>query len=218
MLLVAAMGMALVVGSGVALAATIDCTTSPCLGTPEPENIFGSANPEEIRALAGGDFIFPGYGNDVVYGDEGNDTVLALYGNDTIYGGPDGDGSAIAASFGYSNLEGEEDSDTVYGGGGNDYVDAAANDKPGAFPTTAPVDSSYGGAGNDRIYTKDGNVDIINCGKGKRDVVIFDKGIDTGIRGCERKVAEEWIAAPSSTSRKERSGTQETYRTLNSKP
>ena len=117
--------------------------------------------------------------------------VVALYGNDTIYGGPDGDGSALGTSFGFFKLEGEEDSDTVYGGGGNDYIDAAANDKPGAFSTTAPVDSSYGGGANDRIYAADGNVDIISCGKGKRDVTIFDKGIDTNIRGCEMKVAEE---------------------------
>jgi Ca2+-binding RTX toxin-like protein len=52
--------------------------------------------------LAGSDFLFSNSGNDVIYGDEGNDTVLAKYGNDTIYGGPDGDGSALATSFGYS--------------------------------------------------------------------------------------------------------------------
>ena len=135
--------------------------------------------------MAGSDFLFSNSGNDVIYGDEGNDTVLAKYGNDTIYGGPDGDGSALATSFGYSNLEGEEDSDIVYGGGGKDYIDAAANDKPGAFPT-APVDTSYGGGGNDRIYAADGSEDIISCGKGTRDVAIFDKGIDT-TTGCEKK-------------------------------
>ena len=188
MLVLVAMVGAFVVGSGVALAATIDCTTNPCLGTSEPENIFGTSSPEEIRALAGDDFILPNNGNDVIYGDEGNDTVMALYGNDTIYGGPDGDGSAIGTSSGYSNLEGEEDSDIVYGGGGNDYIDAAANDKPGAFSTTAPVDSSYGGGGNDRIYAADGNMDIINCGKGKRDVAFIDVSVDTSIRSCERKI------------------------------
>ena len=188
MLVLVAMVGALVVGSGVALATTIDRTTNPCLGTPEPESIFGSNNPEEIKALAGNDFVFSNNGNDVIYGDEGNDTVGARYGNDTIYGGPDGDGSALGTKFGQFNLEGEEDSDMVYGGGGNDYIDAAANDKPGAFSTTAPVDSSYGGGGNDRIFAADGNEDIINCGKGTRDVAFIDASVDTNIKGCERKI------------------------------
>jgi Ca2+-binding RTX toxin-like protein len=188
-LLLVAMGAALIVGSGVALALTeINCITNPCLGTPDSDNIQGTNDPEEIRALAGDDFVFPQFGNDVVYGDEGSDIVSDNWGNDTIYGGPDGDGNAEGG-----RLDGGEDSDTVYGGGGNDFIDAAAFDEPGAFPNTAPVDRILGGAGNDRIYAADGNVDKINCGKGRRDRAVIDAGIDTGIdtndiRGCEKIV------------------------------
>ena len=179
---------ALVVGSGVALAASITCATSPCLGTPNSDNIEGTSNAEEIRALAGDDFVGRSGGNDEIYGDEGNDSADGLQGNDTVYGGPDDDGNG--PEFAVINLEGGEDSDTIYGGGGNDFIDAAANDNSAEF-TTEPVDRSYGGRGNDAIFAADGNKDIINCGRGKRDVAIFDEGIDTSIKGCEEKISEE---------------------------
>jgi Ca2+-binding RTX toxin-like protein len=184
LLLVAMVGV-LVVGSGVALAASIACTANPCLGTPEADSIDGSNNPERIKALAGNDSVIAWGANDEIYGDEGNDVVNGDPGNDTIYGGPDGDGSVQGTAFTDLNLEGGNDSDTVYGGGGADLIDAAANDEP--YESAAePVDRSYGGRGNDQIYAADGNKDIINCGKG-RDVAFIDEEIDANIKGCETK-------------------------------
>ena len=184
LLLVAMVG-ALVVGSGVALAASIACTANPCLGTPAHDSLEGTNNPEKIKALAGDDRVIAWGANDVIYGDEGNDIVEGDPGNDTIYGGPDGDGSADSSSFADTNLEGGNDSDTVYGGGGADVIDAAANDEP--YESAAePVDKSYGGRGNDAIYAADGNKDIINCGRGK-DVAFIDEEIDANIKGCETK-------------------------------
>jgi Ca2+-binding RTX toxin-like protein len=183
---VVAMVGAVVVGSGVALAASITCAVNPCLGTDDPDSIQGNNNYNEVYAGASNDLVVVFGGGDTVFGDEGNDIVVGYAGQDTIYGGPDGDGSALGTSFDDNNLEGQEDSDVVYGGAGNDYIDAAFNDKPSEFPTTEPVDYSYGGGGNDHIYAADGNVDIINCGTGTRDVAIFDKGIDT-TTGCEKR-------------------------------
>jgi Ca2+-binding RTX toxin-like protein len=179
MLVLVAMGMTLVMGSGVALAAEIVCSANPCVGTPDAEDIIGSNNSETIKALAGNDEVSSLGGNDEIYGDEGNEVVDGSNGNDTIYGGPDGDGSAYGTAFSDWNLEGSEDSDKVYGGGGSDYIDAANND------TLGSVDLSYGGRGNDRINAKDGNVDKINCGRG-RDTVQYDVGTDT-VKSCEIK-------------------------------
>lgn len=186
MLLLVAMATALVVGSGVALAANIYCVTDPCLGTPEADFI----DPQErdtVRALAGDDLIGNGSGADngaTIYGGEGNDAVEGGFGDDTIYGGPGNDGGGFSNGV---NLEGSEDSDTVYGGGGNDHIDAAANDLRG-ISDGEPVDRSYGQGGNDRVYAADDKEDIINCGKGEKDFAQFDRGMDT-VKGCEKKIA-----------------------------
>ena len=184
-MLVAMVGI-LIVGSGVALAASITCAANPCLGTPDPDVIHGTNNPEKIKALAANDRVIAWGANDEIYGDEGNDVVNGDPGNDTIYGGPDGDGSAEGTAFTDLNLEGGNDSDTVYGGGGADLIDAAANDD--SYESAAePVDKSYGGRGNDIIYAADGNVDVINCGRGTKDVAYIDEEIDANIKGCETK-------------------------------
>ncbi len=188
MLLLVAMATALVVGSGVALAAKVmvTCTTDPCLGTPEADSI----NPQDsdtVRALAGDDLIGNGTGANngaAIYGGEGNDAVEGGAGDDTIYGGPGNDGVGFSNGV---NLEGSEDSDTVYGGGGNDHIDAAANDLR-AISDGEPVDRSYGQGGNDRVYAADDKEDIINCGKGEKDFAQFDRGTDT-VKGCEKKLA-----------------------------
>jgi len=190
MLVLLAMGAALLMAGGVAWAATFTCDQTgdrdpdpgQCSGTPNPDEINGTPGTDEIRALAGNDVVSGFDGSDEIYGDEGNDVVDGWPGNDTIYGGPDDDGSAQGTGFDFQNLQGAEGSDTVYGNGGNDWIDAAQNDSPGS------EDSSFGGSGNDRIGAVDGNVDIINCGKGTRDRAFIDS-LDVEVTGCERITA-----------------------------
>jgi len=187
-LVVAAVVGTLVVGSGVALAATITCGVNPCLGTNDPDTIMGNDNYNEVYAGAGNDVVTAYGSGDTVFGDEGNDIVDGYPGQDVIYGGPDGDGSANGTTFKETlNLEGGEDSDVVRGGGGPDYIDAAEHDSPDEYPNMQPVDYSYGGGGNDHIYAVDGNEDIIDCGKGTSDVARVDKKIDD-VTHCERIV------------------------------
>ncbi len=146
-----AMAAALIVAGGVALAETVTCdNTPPCHGTPETDQITGTAS---------GEFIF-------AY--EGNDNVRAGGGNDTIEGGPGND----------NELNGEGASDTHRGGRGNDFIGADLNDSVGS------EDESFGGRGNDTIFALDGNVDIIDCGRGTADRVFFDQGLDT-VTSCE---------------------------------
>jgi Ca2+-binding RTX toxin-like protein len=187
MLLVVAMGMALVVGSGVALAADVLCAANPRPGTRGPDVIEGTDAAETIKASAGSDAVVARGENDLVYGEEGNDVIDGWPGIDVIYGGPDGDGSAQGTDFSARVLEGGEGSDLVYGGRGNDFIDAAAHDLPDPG-TTSPLDSSFGGGGNDRIFAKDGNVDVIDCGRGK-DIAYIDE-IDTNIKGCETTIGD----------------------------
>lgn len=68
--------------------------------------------------------------------------------------------------------------DVIYGRGGGDVINADRfkNDR----------DRLYGGRGNDRLNTSDGdNRDLINCGKGKHDVAILDKGDNVNHKNCE---------------------------------
>ncbi len=106
MLLMVTIIAALIVAGGVALAETVTCdSTPPCHGTPEDDQIDGTANPETI------------------YTYEGNDYVNADMGNDTVYGGPGNDQS----------LHGEQGSDKVYGGGGEDEIHAGYFDTAGSL-------------------------------------------------------------------------------------
>jgi Ca2+-binding RTX toxin-like protein len=173
----------LVLAAGVALAAGITCSTNPCKGTAQNDVIMGSDDPEEIDALGGNDTVNGKGGGDRVYGGDGDDTTLhgdananpALDGADKVYGGPGDD-----------YLSGAGRSDFLSGGSGRDNIDAREdlfnnNVTPG-------TDTVNGGRGRDLIGAVDDAVDHIDCGKGRRDVVIFDKGLDT-TKNCEKKNA-----------------------------
>ena len=161
MLLIGAMALALVLASGVALAATFQCTTNPCNGTSGDDVIIGDISAETVNALDGSDF------------------VDGLLGDDTIFGGPGSD--ATDGTGGTKGLVGAEDSDRVFGEGGADFIDLATLDTPGS------EDFASGGPGNDTIHAFDGNKDTINCGRGTRDHVFYDKGLDSVSRNCEKK-------------------------------
>ena len=159
--LVAMVTAILLFSSGAALAgdgSLIACNEveDPCLGSGNPETITGTDTEDAIKALAG---------DDRVYGREDADT---------IYGGPGND-----------YLTGELGSDAVYGGAGIDTIGAATDpeDQPGY---EIFLDESFGGRGNDTIFAADGYRDSIDCGRGERDVVYFEPGLDT-IKGCEKR-------------------------------
>jgi hypothetical protein len=68
-LLMATMGATLIVASGVALAETITCdSTPPCYGTPERDDIIGTPSAETVYMMGDNDRIFAGGGGDTVYG------------------------------------------------------------------------------------------------------------------------------------------------------
>lgn len=115
MLLVATMGAALVIASGVAWAAPdIRCAqvaTTTCEGTNSDERILGTRGHDTILGHDGSDVIL-GYGdNDDIYGGFGLDKMFGDTGNDLLRGrgGPD----KIDGGPGEDQTDGETGKDTI---------------------------------------------------------------------------------------------------------
>jgi Ca2+-binding RTX toxin-like protein len=109
-LLVTAMGVAMLLASGVALAATIE-------GTPGDDTLDGTDNTDYIYGRGGDDLIRSLGARDVVFGGAGNDD---------LYGGPIGDQLFGQADDDYIVGEGGEDELLGYGG---DDVIVSGDDK-----------------------------------------------------------------------------------------
>ena len=105
---------ALVVGSGVALAATIRCDGGPCSGTNKPDTIFGTDKRDAIFARDGGDFVSGRGRADNLNGEDGNDEILGGWGDDWIKGGRHHDA-----------VEGNLGNDRITGGAGDNVIRAA---------------------------------------------------------------------------------------------
>ncbi len=114
-LLLASMAVALVLVSGVALAATtIECTVgTTCLGTSGDDEITGTTEADRIKARAGNDTAYGLGGRDKIFGQDGIDSLYGGARNDTLNGG-----------------SGDIDYDNLCGGAGNDtLVESAGYDR-----------------------------------------------------------------------------------------
>jgi Ca2+-binding RTX toxin-like protein len=112
-------------------------------------------------------------GNDTMTGSASEDQMYGIGGNDTMYGK---DGADSMWGDWHQVIDpGEPGNDTMYGGNGPDRLQGDER-----------TDTLNGGRGNDRIEAKDGERDIINCGRGMEDVAFFDRGIDS-VSNCEIK-------------------------------
>jgi len=87
----------LLLTGGAVMAAVVNCTGGPCVGTNQRDTITGSALADDIRAGRRSDQITGGTGNDEVRAGRGNDVVL--------------DGTN------------DRDQDRILGGEGNDTID-----------------------------------------------------------------------------------------------
>lgn len=186
-LLLAAIGVALVVGSGVAMAAVK----------------FGTEGHDVIRGTDGEDVVHGGGSWDVISGLGGDDVLFGDEGGDAIHGGsfrlgeifdgnrmvPDGE-DRIFGGDGPDCVWGGSEDDELYGGAGNDFVGTYCLD----FVMDTGEDQMYAGSGNDHIMAVEApfsapaslqEKDIVFCGPGK-DTVYFQKGVDQ-VFDCERK-------------------------------
>ena len=88
-LLMTAMTLALVLGSGVALAALVEGNNSAntLTGTRYADTIRAYGGNDLVQALSGRDQIYGGYGADHLYGNAYGDTIVGGTGTDRLYGG-----------------------------------------------------------------------------------------------------------------------------------
>ena len=113
--LLTTIALALVVGGGVALAATIQCRAGEtCTGTNRNDSMYGTRGHDAIFALKGNDYVVGKGAADNLNGQDGADKVLGGPGDDWVKGG-------------YQNdlVRGDKGNDTITGGPGHDIVEAA---------------------------------------------------------------------------------------------
>jgi Ca2+-binding RTX toxin-like protein len=112
-ILLATVTLAMVVGSGVALAATIDCHGGNCFGTKKPDSILGTNRHDTVFAEEGRDFVSGRGGADNLNGGDGDDAVLGGWGDDWVKGGRQDD-----------DVEGNLGNDRITGGSGDNIIRA----------------------------------------------------------------------------------------------
>jgi Ca2+-binding RTX toxin-like protein len=192
--LLTTMAVVLVVGSGVALAATtIHCpnvssggspsTALYCNGTEGADTMYGSELYDVMLGKGGADTMHGNGNTDYLEGDNGSDHLYGDAGNDNLWGGvidnsatptdTDASDDYVHGGVGDDYIWGgyaQSGVDRIYGEGGNDYIDASQrkDPDPAAFQVTK---------------------EIIDCGAGAQDEVDFDKGLDIVATNCEIKHA-----------------------------
>jgi Ca2+-binding RTX toxin-like protein len=78
-------------------------------------------------------------------------------------------------------ITGTNEADKIKAKGGNDTIDArGGEDKVNAG---AGEDEVSGGENNDTINLADGEVDVVDCGPGDDDTLIYDGGVDLAAPG-----------------------------------
>jgi len=112
-LALALLSTALLLASGVALAATIRCPTEPgtnlCVGSPNNDKLLGTSASEIMKSKGGDDVMRAEGGSDELRGAAGSDTLYGQPGTDTLYGGR-----------GPDRLLGDVGNDVLNGGAGPD--------------------------------------------------------------------------------------------------
>ena len=177
-LLLAAMALALVVASGVALAVNKIGTNGPdtLRGTNGDDNLVGRGGNDQLFSLAGDDTLLGGPGKDVVFGGR----IVGSCCQDNDFSGGD---KNVVGGPGNDDVNGGRGSDNIIGGRGNDIM------FEGAEPDVAKIDNLSAGAGNDGVWVLNWSPvgkDVVSCGSGF-DRVLADR-TDVIAPDCERVV------------------------------
>jgi Ca2+-binding RTX toxin-like protein len=145
-LVLVVMTVALIVGSGAAVAAVK-------FGTNGSDVLIGTKDEDVLYGKGSTDFIDGRGGNDVLYGGAGSDEVISFPGDDILFGGRGND----------FVIEGKGNN-TLFGGGGNDFFQATAidPDRPGSVNTTPKKrDLVFCGSGRDTVVVDPGGIDFV---------------------------------------------------------
>jgi Ca2+-binding RTX toxin-like protein len=152
----AAIGVAVLLATGVALAATIHGTAGndTLKGTSSADSLYGYGGDDSLEGLEGADGLLGGSGVDIILGGPGSDEIDGESGNDNegnvpvnrrfggLYGGlgvdeldgDAGDDRIIAVRDGTQ-------ADTITGGSDNDFIDVS--NKPAAKDLVSSCGSGY---------------------------------------------------------------------------
>lgn len=123
--------------------------------TGSTETQFNGPARPEFSAGGGNDLVLTGAFD--ADGDLGN-------GADRLRGGPGSDGAAFEVEGG--GISGGRGPDRLIGGPGDDWLVGALGDD--FLKGDAGRDILVGSLGNDRLHSRDGQVDLVACGPGKR--------------------------------------------------
>ncbi len=180
--LLVALAVALVLGSGTALAAVRFGTNGRdfLVGTNGTDQLFGRGGGDGLVGRGADDVLFGGHGKDHIFGGsvryaeifrgdyrmvrDGEDKLFGDGGNDCMFGG--------------------SQDDVLFGGPGDDEMGFYCYD----FIFDTGEDAFYGGPGEDSIWSwdfvgREPHRDVVHCGGG-RDEVIADR-LDR-LFGCEK--------------------------------
>ncbi|MFT3863329.1 MAG: calcium-binding protein [Solirubrobacterales bacterium] len=138
------------------------------------ESLIGDEADNTLVGTEGHDYIAGHQGNDTLEGKGGSDLIRGGKGDDTERGGTGSD--VMFAGPGV---------DVLMGGRGNDTIFARARAdvaEPGA-------DTVFGGPGDDVIFVRDGEPDVVSCGRGFD--IVFADPTDIVRPGCERVHVKE---------------------------
>jgi len=217
-LLLAAMALALVLASGVALAVNEIGTNGPdtLRGTNGGDNLSGRGANDDLFGLGGRDNLAGGTGKDWVLGGNerraggGDKNLLGESGNDGVLGGKGSD-NALGGT-GNDNVFGFTGSDSTVGGEGRDLVDGwTGTDRmvgaeggdwlvDGQLDEASKNDVLSGGDGDDIIFGDHVPAvkDIVSCGGGfdravvdRKDVVADDCEEVLLVRGSFEEVLRQ---------------------------
>ena len=140
------MTVALVVGSGVAVAAVK-------VGNDGANFLVGTKDGDVLHGRGGDDAIDGRGGNDVLHGGGGSDELISFPGDDVLFGGRGND----------FLMEGKGNN-TLFGGGGNDFFQATYvdPDTPGSEDSTHKKrDLVFCGSGRDTVVVDPGGIDFV---------------------------------------------------------
>lgn len=165
-LFLAAMGVALLIASGLAVAATLN-------GTSGDDNIVGTEDIDTINGFGGNDTVAGKGGNDSIVGGAGDDTLFADD-NYLLSEAQAVDGTVVSGGSGSSknSVKGELGNDTIVGGNGPDEL--RGGDGADTLVEGADQDQSFD------TFSADNGDDVIDAASdpASKDIVDCGGGID----------------------------------------
>jgi Ca2+-binding RTX toxin-like protein len=182
LLLMATTALALLVTSGVALAASINCPTAPggyCYGTGSGDALYGTSNVDRI------------------YGYGGTDLIYAYASGDFMYGGAQGD--RMLGGSGADQMFGQGGADAIYGGAGErDFITCEGTDDLVYYDAGLDVLRGCAESGRIELAPPDGFFEVsgkvlVAHGEGKEELCVAEEALEghlahgdeiIGARGC----------------------------------